>query len=173
MAKNRKHGTEFKLQIINENLKGYSINSLSRKWNISTSVIRKWVDHHRSNGEKGLSGKQHAYYKKEFKLTVVRAYKDKGLSLRDCCLHFNIRDQSSISSWISKYEQQGLDGLNEQKKGRPKTMKRDKPISKEAKPLTQLEELERENLYLKAEIDFLKKLDALTLLKQTQQRKKR
>jgi transposase len=173
MAKNRKHGTEFKLQIINDTLKGYSINSLSRKWNISTSVIRKWIDHHRSHGEKGLSGMQHAYYTKEFKLTVVRAYKDKRLSLRDCCLHFNIPDQSSISSWIAKYEQQGLDGLNEQKKGRPQTMKRDKPISKEAKPLTRLEELERENLYLKAEIDFLKKLDALTLLKQTQQRKKR
>ena len=52
-------------------------------------------------------------------------------------------------------------------------MKRDNPISKEAKPPTRLEELERENLYLKAEIDFLKKLNALTLLKQTQQRKKR
>jgi transposase-like protein len=58
MAKNRKHGTEFKLQIINDNLKGYSINSLSRKWDISTSVIRKWIDHHRSDGEKGLTGKR-------------------------------------------------------------------------------------------------------------------
>lgn len=173
MAKNRKHGTEFKLRVINDNLKGFSINSLSRKWDISTSVIRKWIDHHRSNGKKGLSGKRYTYYTKEFKLTVIRAYKDNGLSLRDCCLHFNIRDQSSVSSWIAKYEQQGLDGLNEQKKGRPPTMKRDKSISKEAKPLTRLEELERENLYLKAEIDFLKKLDALTLLKQTQQRKKR
>jgi transposase len=173
MAKNRKHGTEFKLQIIDDNLKGYSINSLSRKWDISTSVIRKWIDHHRSDGEKGLSGKQHTNYTKEFKLTVVRAYKDKGLSLRDCCLRFNIRDQSSIFSWIAKYEQQGLDGLNERKKGRPQTMKKDKPDVKKAKPLSKLEELEKENLYLKAEIDFLKKLNALTLLKQTQQRKKR
>ncbi|MNL08833.1 Transposase [compost metagenome] len=173
MAKNRKYGTAFKLQVIKDNLKGFSINSLSRKWDISTSVIRKWIDHHRSNGEIGLSGKLRTYYTKEFKLTVVRAYKNKGLSLRDCCLHFNIRDQSSISSWIAKYEQQGLDGLNEQKKGRPPIMKRDRPISKEAKPLTRLEALERENLHLKAEIDFLKKLDALTLLKQTQQRKKR
>ena len=172
MAKNRKHAMGFKLQVINENLKGFSINSLSRKWDISTSVIRKWIDHHRSNGEKGLSGSIYLLHK-GIKWTVIRAYKDNGLSLCDCCQHFNIRDQSSISSWIAKYEQQGLDGLNEQKKGRPPTMKRDNPIFKEAKPLTRLEELERENLYLKAEIDFLKKLDALTLLKQTQQRKKR
>jgi transposase len=172
MAKNRKHGTEFKLQIINDNLKGHSVKSLSRKWDISTSVIRKWIDHHRSDGEKGFSGKQHVYHPKEFKLTVVRAYKDKGLSLRDCCLHFNIRDPSSVSSWVAKYEQLGLDGLSEQK-GRPKTMKKDKPPAKKPKPLTRLEELEKDNLYLRAEIDYLKKLNALTLEKQTQQRKKR
>jgi len=172
MAKNRKHGTEFKLQIIKDNLKGHSINSLSRKWDISTSVIRKWIDHHRSDGKKGFLGKRHVYYTKEFKLTVVRAYKDKGLSLRDCCLHFNIRDQSSVSSWVAKYEQLGLDGLSEQK-GRPKTMKKDKPTAKKIQPLSRLEELEKDNLYLRAEIDYLKKLNALTLLKQTQQRKKR
>lgn len=172
MAKNRKHGTEFKLQIIEDNTKGWSINSLSKKWNVSTSVIRKWIDHHRSDGEKGLLAKRYAYYTKEFKLTVVRAYKDKGLSLRDCCQHFNIRDQSSVSSWIAKYEQRGIDGFNGHK-GRPLTMKKDKPTAKKAQPLTRLEELERENLYLKAENDFLKKLDALTLEKQTQQRKKR
>ena len=172
MAKNRKHGTEFRLQIIKENLKGHSINSLSKKWDISTSLIRKWIDHHNSNGTKGLLDKRYIYYSKEFKLTVVRAYKDKGLSLRDCCLQFNIPTQSTISSWISKYEQRGLEGLNEQK-GRPRTMKKAKPKSKKTEPLTRLEELEKENLYLKAEIEFLKKLDALTQQKQTQQRKKR
>jgi transposase len=172
MAKNRKHGTEFKLQIIKDRQNGKSIRSLSKKWDISTSVIRKWIDHHRSDGEKGFSGKRPVYHTKEFKLTVVRAYRDKGLSLRDCCLHFNIRDPSSVSSWVAKYEQLGLDGLSEQK-GRPRTMKKDKPPAKKTKPLTRLEELEKDNLYLRAEIDYLKKLNALTQEKQTQQRKKR
>ena len=116
--------------------------------------------------------KSRVYHTKEFKLKVVKVYKDKGLSLRDCCLQFNIPAQSTLSSWISKYEQLGIEGLREQK-GRPATMKRDKPAAKKTQTLTRLEELEKENLYLKAENDFLKKLDALTREKQTQQSKKR
>jgi len=172
MAKNRKHGTEFKLKIIKDNQKGNSITSLSKKWNISRSLITKWMDHYRSSGKGGMLPKGYIYYTREFKLNVVKVYKDKGLSLRDCCLQFNIPAQSTLSSWIAKYEHLGIEGLSEQK-GRPKTMKKDKPTAKKTEPLTRLEELEKENLYLRAEIDFLKKLDALTQEKQTQQRKKR
>lgn len=172
MAKNRKHSAEIKLQIIKANQQGDSIRFLARKWNISRSMIRKWIDHHNSLGVKGLLPKRYIYYAKEFKLMVVKVYKDKGLSLRDCCLRFNIPTQSTLSSWVAKYEQLGIDGLREQK-GRPSIMKKNKPISKKAAPLTRLEELEKENLYLRAENDFLKKLDALTREKQTQQSKKR
>lgn len=172
MGKNRKHGAEFRLQVIQDNQKGHSINSLSKKWNLSTSLIRKWIDHHCSSGTKGLLPKRYLYYTKEFKLKVVKAYKDNGLSLRDCCLHFNIPAQSTVSSWVRNYEQLGLDGLGEQK-GRPRTMKEDKQAAKKTKPFTRLEELEKDNLYLRAEIDFLKKLEALTQKKQTPQRKKR
>jgi transposase len=172
MAKNRKHSASFRLQIIKENQKGNSVRSLSKTWKISRSLITKWIDHHRLSGEEGMLPKRYLYYTKEFKLNVVKVYKDKELSLRDCCLQFNIPTQSTLSSWISKYEQLGVEGLREQK-GRPASMKKDKPIAKKTEPLTRLEELEKENLYLRAEIDFLKKLGALTQEKQTQQSKKR
>jgi transposase len=172
MAKNRKHGTEFRLRVIKDPQTGNSITSLSKKWSISRSLITKWIDHHRLSGVEGIVPKRYIYYTKEFKLKVINVYKDKGLSLRDCCLQFNIPTQSTLSSWIAKHEQLGIDGLREQK-GRPATMKKDKPVAKKTEPLTRLEELEKENLYLKAEIDFLKKLDALTQEKQTQLRKKR
>jgi transposase len=172
MEKNRKHSTEFRQQIVNDHLQGESLMSISKRSAISKTLVKKWVDHHRLLGQDGLLPRRTLYYSKEFKLKVVKAYKDKGLSLRNCCLQFNIPSQSTLVTWARKYEQQGLDGLNEQK-GRPTTMKKDKPASKKkAEPLTRLEELERENLYLKAEIDFLKKLDALTQAKQTQQKKK-
>jgi transposase len=172
MAKNKKHSAEFRIQMIRDHEEGQSIRSLSKRWIISTSLIRKWIDHHRLLGLKGLLPKSAIYHTREFKLKVVKAYKDKELSLRDCCLQFNIPSQSTLSSWVKRYDQRGLDGLNEQK-GRPKTMKKDKAApKKKAEPLTRLEELERENLYLRAEIDFLKKLDALTQEKQTQLKKK-
>lgn len=172
MAKNRKHSTEFRLQIVKSHQGGHSLRSLSKTWDISDSLIRKWIDHYNLSGETGLSAKRYLCYTKEFKLAVVKACKHKGLSLRECCLQFNIPSQSTVVSWSRKYEHLGLDGLRKQK-GRPTSMKKDKPVSKKnAEPLTRLEELEKENLYLRAEIDFLKKLDALTLEKQTQQKKK-
>lgn len=171
MGKNRKHGAEFRLQVIKDNLRGSSVTHLSKKWDISRSLIRKWIDHHVSYGTKGLLPKRDHYYTKEFKLNVVKAYKDKGLSLRDCCLQFKISSQSTVFTWARKYEQLGIDGLSEQR-GRPKTMKKKKPAAKQTKPLTRIEELEKDNLYLRAENDFLKKLGALTQKKQTQQRKK-
>jgi transposase len=172
MAKNRKYDTAFRLQIIKENQEGKSTRYLSKKWGISKSLLGRWIDHHRLSGVEGIQPKRYTYYTQEFKLNVIKFYNDKGLSLRDCCLQFNIPTPSTLSAWLSKYEQFGIDGLREQK-GRSKTMKKDKPVSKETVPLTRVEELEKENLYLRAEIDFLKKLDALTQEKQTQQRKKR
>jgi transposase len=44
---------------------------------------------------------------------------------------------------------------------------------KSSKPLTRLEELEQENLYLRAENELLKKLEALSQGKTTPQKKKR
>lgn len=115
MAKNRKHEAEFKLQVIEEHLMGHPVNSLSKQYEISRSLIRKWIDHHRSNGTEGLLPKSCLYYPKEFKLKVVKAYKDKRLSLRDCCLQFNIPTQSTISSWVRRYEQLGIMALMSRK----------------------------------------------------------
>lgn len=172
MRKNRSHTAEFRLKIVKEKLRGTSIKMLSIKWKLSTSIIRKWIDHHRASGALGLLPKSHHYYTMEFKRSVVAAYNNKGLSLRDCCLAFNIPTQSTIISWLKRYEELGLNGLKEQH-GRPCAMKKDKLSTKKEVPLTRLEELEKENLYLKAENDYLKKLEALIQAKQTPQRKKR
>jgi len=54
MANNRKHHVEFRLQIIKDTLYGNSIGFLSRKWNKSIWLIRKWIDQHHLSGAKGL-----------------------------------------------------------------------------------------------------------------------
>jgi transposase len=50
-------------------------------------------------------------------------------------------------------------------------MKKDKPV-KRTEPLTRLEELEKENLYLRAENELLKKLEALAQQRQTPKKKR-
>src|SRR5690606_39898228 len=78
-------------------------------------------------------------------------------SLHDALPIFSIPSIGIVSSWVRIYEHLGEDGLNSRQRGR-KTMKGNNP-KRPAKPLTRLEELEKENLYLRAENELLKKLD--------------
>jgi transposase len=167
----KKHTSEFKLRLVKSHKQGSSICGLSKEWGVSTSQIREWVDHYNSSGPQGLLRKPYQKYAKEFKVTVVQAYLRKGLSLRDCCLHFRIPSIGIVSSWVKTYEHFGEDGLNARQKGR-RTMKKHKPKTSANIP-TRLEELERESLYLRAENELLKKLDALAQKKETPKRKKR
>jgi transposase len=170
MKKNKRHGAAFKLKVVKEHLDGDSVTSLALKWNLSRSLLRRWVDQYNSSGEQGLLPRVHQYHCAELKFKVVESYLKDGLSLRDCCSHYGIANESIVLSWIRKYELSGLAGLREQR-GRPKIMK-DKIPPKKTNPLTRLEELEQENLYLRAENELLKKLEALTQQKRTQKKKR-
>ena len=170
MNKYKKHEAAFKLKVIKEHLGGESITAVALRWGLSRSLLTRWVDHYNSSGNKGLFPKTHHYHSSEFKFKVVESYRKDGLSLRDCCLNHDIAHEGTVLSWVRRYEQSGLDGLR-QARGRPKVMKENIP-SKKTKPLTRLEELERENLYLKAENELLKKLEALAQQKNTQKKKR-
>lgn len=170
MGTNKKHTSEFKLRLVKAHKQGESVHGLSKRWDLSTSQIRKWIDHYNSSGLQGLLRNPNQKYTKEFKVTVVQSYLKKGLSLRDCCLHFHIPSIGIVSSWVRSYEHFGEEGLNAQQKGR-KSMKKDKPRTP-AKIPTRLEDLERENLYLRAENELLKKLDALAQKKETLKKKR-
>ena len=170
MRKNRKHEPAFKQEVIQEYLGGDSVRSLAKKWGLSRSLLTRWLDHYNDFGAEGLLPKDKHYRSAEFKLKVVESYTNEGLSLRDCCSRYGIANESSVLSWIRGYERSGIDGLQE-RRGRPKIMKKDKP-AKKAAPLTRLEELEKENLYLRAENELLKKLEALAQQRQTPKKKR-
>jgi transposase len=170
MNKKKKHGPTFKLKVIKEHLRGESITAVALRWGLSRSLLTRWVDHYNSSGNKGIFRKTYQYHSSEFKLKVVESYRKDGLSLRDCCLNYGIAHEGTVLSWVRKYEQSGLDGLR-RACGRPKVMKENIP-PKKTKPLTRLEELERENLYLRAENELLKKLEALAQQKRTQKKKR-
>jgi len=159
----------FKLEVVKQYHAGESIKSLTKKWGLSLSLVSRWLDHYNALGKEGLLPKDKHYRPAEFKLKVVESYNE-GLSLRDCCSRYEIANESSVLSWVRRYERSGIEGLQEQR-GRPKIMKKDKPVKK-TEPLTRLEELEKENLYLKAENELLKKLEALAQQRQTPKKKR-
>jgi transposase len=173
MYKNKKHHTSFKLKLIRQHHRGSSIKELSMKWGLSRSLLTRWVDHYNSSGIQGLLPRPHHFHTIDFKFKVVESYRNEGLSLRNCCLRYNIANESTVLGWLRKYELMGIEGLSEQR-GRPKVMEKNKKKSpKKSNALTRLEELEKENLYLRAENELLKKLEALAQKKGTSLNKKR
>lgn len=164
---------EFRLRLIKEHLKGVPVKAVARKWDISDSLLRKWIDHYGKLGDQGLLPQYGKHYSQDIKYKAVQAYQREGLSLRDCCLRYRIPSQATLLRWISQYEQLGMDGLIRKVRGRPRLMKK-KPVLKETYgPLTRVEELEREILYLRAENDLLKKLEALTRQQQKAAQKRK
>ena len=170
MDKNRQHDSAFKLKAVKEHLSGESLTGVAFRYGLSRSLLTRWVDHYSARGSEGLLPKVRVYHSAEFKLSVVTHYKSQELSLRDCCSHYGIAHECIVLSWVKRYELSGVHGLREQR-GRPRLMKKDKPLKK-IQPLTKLEELEKENLYLRAENELLKKLEALTQAKEAQKKKR-
>ncbi|MGF7083078.1 transposase [Mucilaginibacter sp. UYCu711] len=167
---NKKHDEIFKGKVVKEYLSGDSLTAVALKWGLSRSLLTRWVDRYNAFGDQGLLPKERLYQPAEFKLKVVERYLSGVLSLRDCCSEYGIATESIVLSWVNKYKLLGVHGLREQR-GRPKLMKKDSP-SKKTQPLTRLEELEKENLYLKAENELLKKLEALAQAKKAQKKKR-
>jgi transposase len=172
MYKNKKHEASFKLKVIKEHLRGDSLTGISKRWEISRSLLTRWIDHYNSSGSIGLLSKSsRPPYSVEFKQRVVDSYKNENLSLRDCCLRYKIPAESTVLLWVKKYDEMGMNGLIVHSK-RTIRMNKDKGKPKEQRPLTRLEELEKENLRLRAEIELLKKLEALVQEKEAQKKKR-
>lgn len=172
MSKHTKRSSEFKLKLVREKLQGGSYTGVSKKWSVPRTQLKKWVDQYNLLGPSGLLRRSHQVYSTAFKIKVIDGHYKKGLSLRDCCSVYNIPTQSTVVSWLRKYDHLGISGL-ERRPGRPKVMKENEPQRKQSKQPTRLEELEKENLYLRAENELLKKLEALTQKRETPPKKKR
>ncbi len=157
MGKRRKFSPEFRLKAVKEYLKVGSIRGVARSFGIGKSLLELWVTHYRQNGKAGLTKGARQKHSRDFKEHVVQVYENSDLSLRECCLRYKIPTITSLSLWISQF------GANATKKPRKQRtpMKQKRSSKKQTTPLTRVEELEKEVLYLRAENALLKKLDAL------------
>lgn len=121
----------------------------------------------------GLEPREYQSYSAAFKLKVLRTIQRKSLSLSEACLSFNIPNASVIVSWQKRFEKLDYPGLEDKPKGRPKSMAYKRAKKKTDKPLTREEELLLENESLRAQVDYLKKLQALIQAEKAVQNKKR
>ncbi len=172
-----KYAERFRLQVVQEYLGGEaSTRTLAARYGVGRTVIRRWVASYREHGAAGLSRKV-GQYDARFKLSVLQRMQRDGLSYGQTAALFDIRSAGHVSTWEHLYHEGGFDALSSRRRGRPRKMATSlppKPTEAGSPDERSREELLKENEYLRAEVAYLKKLDALLQAKkQAAQKKKR
>ena len=175
-----KYSFEFKRKIVNEYLNGKAgYWTLSATYGIDTHVIRHWVNNYNHFGEQGLMrSRQKNSYSFDFKLYVVELYLTSELSYQELALQVGLTNPGLITRWVMDYRTAGPEALKQKKKGRKRSMDKDK-IAREIENCESdgqnelLKQLQEENLHLRIENAFLKEARRLRLEEEALLRKQR
>ncbi|WP_408637943.1 IS3 family transposase [Oxalobacter vibrioformis] len=163
-----KYPEAFKLEVINYHLSGQGGTiRTAQQFGIPRINVRTWICAYERNGVEGLSHRGRRY-DGQFRRQVVEHMHEHDLSLNATAKHFNVLF-STVALWDKIYRERGTDALLNTKRGRPSPMSQPhkKPSAlKPDKEKTQ-EELLAEVRYLRAEVDYLKKLKALNQARET------
>ncbi len=149
-----KHKVEDRLLAVLAVEAGESISSAARQFQMSESVVRRSLGLYQHHGATGLSNKKYAWTSEE-RYKILIYMHENNLSCQETGIKFGISGSNTIWLWEHKYLENGIEGLEDKKKGRKPRTQKPKP------PKTREEELLEENLYLRAENEYLKKLNAL------------
>ena len=111
------------------------------------------------------------YYPPYQKEEIINRILIGGESITSVAIDVGLSSDGILHNWIKKYKKNGYN-IVERKRGRPTMPK----VTKEKKYETKdekIKRLEEENLYLKAELEYSKKLRAVVQARKNQQQKKK
>ena len=114
---------------------------------------------------KGIPNKR---YTGEFKQRVVETMMQEKLSYREAARQFDVNDHNRVASWERIYLEEGPEGLYVERRGRGSKRRPPKKLKPEVE-----EDLLAEVQRLRAENDYLKKLNALVAERVRQERKRK
>ena len=114
---------------------------------------------------KGIPNKR---YTGEFKQRVVETMMQEKLSYREAARQFDVNDHKQVASWERIYLEEGPEGLYVERRGHGSKGRPPKKLKPEVE-----EDLLAEVQRLRAENDYLKKLNALVAERVRQERKQK
>ena len=162
MSGKKKYTDEFKIKIVLDYLDGHSggYESLSAKYGVDYSQIRRWVALYKAGGTEQLTRVTRTY-SGEFKVHVVEYMHQTSTSIRPAAAIFGIQSPPTISKWERIYYEEGPAALFEERRGRKNSMPSKKKATLQKKDVNENADLLKEVQYLRMENEYLKKLIAL------------
>lgn len=167
-----KYSFELKLSVVTYyllNKVGYRFTS--NKFQVEQGAVRKWVALYSLHGVEALIKKPNAKYSLAFKRSVIDHMRVHRLSIRQTAAHFNIPAFTTVSHW-AKLDESGRMGISNKRRVRPKVMSKLPQYPEKPPEEMTHQELLAEVRYLRTEHAYLKKLDALILRKQLEEKNK-
>lgn len=162
---------EEKINLYYDRKNGMSFPSIKSKYGINKSGVEylvRLIDKHgfdilRTNENKNYSSKE-----KERILNRILIDNESILSVS---IDEGLVAKGMLNNWLKKYRENGYN-IVERKRGRPTMPKVARKKDNETKDET-IKRLQEENLYLKAELEYSKKLRAVVQARKNQQQKKK
>ena len=137
---------------------GYAFEHISATYGIHAAHLKVLRSKYLQQGPVGLEKGKNIKADFALRKRIVLEVEKKHLPLHVASLKFGAAPQT-ICRWLKAYREEGLSALGESKKrGKVSSMGRPK---KNSKPLSELEQLRKENQELKTENALLKKVRAL------------
>jgi len=150
-----------KIEIYERRKNGETISSLAKSFNIHESNIKYLIALIGKYGNNILRKGKNRAYSKEFKLQAINRILINHESINSVALDIGLISAGILHNWLSKFKENGYNVVEKKKGRKPKSMTKPKKNNKELSEKEKIKKLEEENLYLKAENEYLKKLRAL------------
>ena len=163
---------EDKINLYNDRKNGMSINSLVAKYKVRHEGIEYLVRIIDRHGMDILRTVKNKYYSTKEKERIINRVLLNNESINTVAIDEGLASRGMLQNWIREYKNMGYN-IVERKRGRSPTMKKEIEHKDNETIEEKIKRLEKENEYLKAEIEYSKKLRAVVQIRKSQQQKKK
>ena len=160
---------EDKVQIYELRKQGQTFNQLSKRFGVDASGLRYMTRLIERYGIEIIKKGKHRYDSPELKQEMIDKVLLEDRSQQSVSLDYCLPSGGMLPNWIAQYKKNGYT-LLEKRRGRVSKM--GSKQKKKPEEMTELEQLQAENEYLRAENAILKKLRELRLRDEKEQEEK-